>query len=376
MSEHVLVLGGGIIGLSCALEAARRGYRVTVIEPAAPGGQASGAAAGMLAPYSENTEQPDPFFRLCKESLERYPAWLGLIEEISGVPVEWIGSGSLNIAFHEADIAPLRTRLAWQNGLGAGAELVEGAALRKLEPLLSPDTAAAIYYPDESHVYAPQLVAALETACRKIGVHIADYAEGVRDVTLHGNSGVTVETDKKGAFSGDKLIVCAGAWTGSYERWFGFPVPIHPIRGQICAYEVPVGTVRHMVFSPQAYWAAKGNGTLVCGASEDVAGFDTTVTERGIERLHRYGPRVFPFLAGKSPVHRWAGLRPATRDGWPLLGHAAGLPQAVIAAGHYRNGILLSPVTAAAACDLLEGGAGPVPLAAFAPDRFATGIKA
>ncbi|EXX84900.1 FAD-dependent oxidoreductase, partial [Paenibacillus darwinianus] len=289
--------------------------------------------------------------------------------------IEWIPSGSLNIVYHEADLSPLRTRLLWQNRLGAQAEIVEGSRLRELEPHLSQNVEAALYCPQESHVYAPDLVAALEDACRSRGVAIMDHSGAVTDVRLSSAPGVTVSTTARGDISGDRLVVCTGAWTGALGRWFGLHFPVHPIRGQICAYEVPVGVVRHMVFSPQAYWTSKGNGTLVCGASEDVAGFDTTVTERGIGRLVRSGPKAFPFLADKPVVHRWAGLRPAIRDGWPMLGQLEGAPQVVIAAGHYRNGILLSPVTGASVTDLLDGKADWGLLAAFAPERFSLAVE-
>jgi glycine oxidase len=370
MADTVLILGGGIIGLASAFEAAGRGYRVTVLEAEAPGGQASGAAAGMLAPFSENPDQPDDFFRLCLDSLRRYPEWLASIEAASGTPIEWQSSGSLNIAYHEADLEPLRTRMDWHNRFGAEAELVDAALLRKLEPALSHDVRAAVRYPGESHVYAPALVAALEQACLRRGIRIVSGTGGTVDVRISPSS-VEVETQRQGRHAAERLIVCTGAWSGAFERWFGLPIPVHPIRGQICAYPVPVGAVRHIVVSSQAYWTAKGNGTLVCGASEDVAGFDTAVTERGIGRLIRWGPRAFPMLADLPVTHRWAGLRPATRDGLPLIGKLADAPNVIVATGHYRNGILLSPVTAAAVGALLDDRHAPVRLTAFAPERFA-----
>ncbi|XEC93422.1 glycine oxidase ThiO [Paenibacillus tarimensis] len=368
MAEHVLVLGGGIIGLSCAFEAKERGFDVTLIEPGALGGQASGAAAGMLAPFSENPDRPDPFFQLGHVSLGLYPEWVARLEAISGIDAELHSTGSINIVFHEADLLPLRTRLDWQNRFGAGAELVDRTALAKLEPLLADDVAAGLYCPAESHVYAPRLIQALEAACRKTGVRLIAHAGPITGISCEADS-VQVQAGNTG-IAGDRMVVCAGAWTGMYEQWFGLPMPVHPIRGQICSYPLPSGGVRHMVFSNQAYWVAKGNGTFVCGASEDVAGFDNTVTEKGIGRLTRIGPRVFPFLQDLETTHRWAGLRPATRDGWPLLGGLPAHPRVIMAAGHYRNGILLSPVTASVTADLLEGRKPDLPLEPFAPNRF------
>ncbi|MBW7474504.1 glycine oxidase ThiO [Paenibacillus oenotherae] len=368
MPPRILILGGGIIGLSCAFEAVGNGAHVTVIEPGAFGGQASGAAAGMLAPYTENAEQPDAFFRLCLDSLSRYPAWVERIESVSGISAELMGTGSLTVAMHEADVLPLHTRMAWQREFGADAEIVEGGQLHGMEPELSGGAAAALYSPHESHVNAPKLVESLEVACRKLGVHLQANAG---DVTVQDTgSGIRVTTSHGGTFDGDKLVVCAGAWACHYAELLGFSIPIHPIRGQICAFDGPLPQVNHMVFSSQAYWVGKQNGTLVCGASEDVAGYDNSVTDRGINRLVRWGPRLLPFLEGREPVIRWAGLRPATLDGWPLIGPVPGKPDIIIAAGHYRNGILLSPVTAAAVGGLLAGRSASESLSSFAPDRF------
>lgn len=371
MTQSIIVLGGGIIGLSCAFEAARRGMKVTLIEPAELGGQASGAAAGMLAPYSENTDQPDSFFQLSLLSLRHYPKWVEIIEELSGISVEWVRSGSVNVLLHEADVLPMQTRLRWQNAYGAEAELVGAEQLRKLEPQLVKSAVAGVYTPHESHIYAPKLVAALEAACRKLGVLFVTQAGEVNDVIVHAEGGVTVlAKELLQPIHAERLVVCAGAWSGDYEGWFGLTIPIHPIRGQICSFEHRPEEVHHMVFSSQAYWVGKLNGRLVCGASEDVAGFDTQVTERGIGRLIRSSNQLFPYLEGKPMANRWAGLRPATRDGLPLIGAVEGIPNVFMAAGHYRNGILLSPVTASIIVDLLEGKPTELPISTFSPNRF------
>ncbi|WP_219834501.1 glycine oxidase ThiO [Paenibacillus sp. R14(2021)] len=386
MGTRVIVLGGGIIGLSCAFEAVMGGAEVTVVEPGRVGGQASGAAAGMLAPYTENGELPDAFFQLCLDSLHRYPEWVRKIEEVSGQSAELTNCGSLTVAMHEADLQPLQARLAWQQRFGASAELIGQERLRKMEPLLHGGAAGALYCPTESHVHAPKLVAALEAACRRLGVRILEQAGAIAPPRAGsgGRVDAVVETAAYGSVSGDVLIVCAGAWANTYAALCGFPIPVHPIRGQICSFDLTGAddraagaSVSHMVFSSQAYWVQKRDGQLVCGASEDAAGYDTSVTDRGIDRLTRWTPRVFPFLGGRAPAMRWAGLRPATRDGRPLIGMVPGSPNVLIAAGHYRNGILLSPATAAMIGDLLIGVAPrQAEAASFAPDRFARGGRA
>ncbi|MHA7964586.1 glycine oxidase ThiO [Paenibacillus sp. CAU 1782] len=371
LSSDTIVLGGGIIGLSCAFEAARRGRRVTLLESGNLGGQASGAAAGMLAPFSENTEQPDPFFQLSLESLRRYPDWIQAVEEVSGIKAELMHTGSLSVIQHEADLLPAQGRAAWQNKWGAGAELIQGNALRNLEPNLSRDVQGAIHIPSESHVYAPKLVEGLITACRKLGDKLIEHAGGLAKLDLLQGGGVTLRmANLDEDIHGQSLLVCSGAWTGELERWLGIRIPVHPIRGQICSFRGSVEEVRHMVFSSQAYWVGKQNGEIVCGASEDVGGFTTDVTEKGISRLTSATSSFYPFLNNRVLARRWAGLRPATRDGYPLLGKVKGNSGVIMAAGHYRNGILLSPVTAKLVVDELEGRDNGDILHPFCPNRF------
>jgi glycine oxidase len=366
MGEHVLILGGGVIGLSCAYECAKRGHKVTVLEKNNCGGQASGAAAGMLAPFSENTEQPDDFFRLCLASHRLYPLWVKEIEELTKHSTEYINSGSLNVVYHQADLLSLETRLQWQRQYGVEGEILQGNNLFHKEPSLSKEIKAAVYYPQESHIYAPSYVKALEAACRKLNVDIQDHLREVEMVDPY--QGITFRSEEGRLFSGDRLIVCTGAWAKELESIFGIDIPVYPIRGQICAYQTKT-EVRHMVFSSQGYLVAKENGTLVCGASEDIAGFDTSVTEKGISRLEKWSPKVFPALTEK-PFYSWAGLRPATQDGMPMIGSLKDAKPIIFAVGHYRNGILLSPITAKVAADLIDGLPECTPLAAFSPNRF------
>ncbi|OMF38898.1 glycine oxidase ThiO [Paenibacillus sp. FSL H8-0548] len=361
-------MGGGIIGLSCALELQTRGYQAIVLETKRCGGQASGAAAGMLAPYSENVEGPDAFFQLCLDSLRLYPQWQERVKQISGQSFEYTDSGSLYVAYHDADLLALEGRLLWQRQFGSSGTILEGAELQRKEPLLTRDARAALYTPEESHIYAPHYVKALELACRGLGVHIYEQLDKLEIVEWQ--SEVVVRAADGRFFEGDQLLVCSGAWAQQLAETFHMNLPIYPIRGQICAYEVEAQPVSHMVFCNQGYLVGKENGTLVCGASEDVAGFDTSVTEKGIGRLKNWNKQLFPFLADKAPFHSWAGLRPATQDGYPLIGPIPESNRVVFAAGHYRNGILLSPATAVLAADFIADKQHNAYNQAFSPNRF------
>ncbi|AZK48811.1 glycine oxidase ThiO [Paenibacillus lentus] len=376
MNRNVVIMGGGIIGLSCAFELQKRGHRVTLLEIGRCGGQASGAAAGMLAPYSENLVEPDSFFRLCLDSLQLYPAWQAEVREISGQSFEYSQTGSLYAVYHEADILALEGRLLWQREYGSTGCIVEGEALKQIEPSLSNEIKAALYTPEETHIYAPHFVQALEQACRNLGVNIIEHLESVEILDVHqrqwqvSQREIVVRSRDGREFSAERLVVCSGAWARELSEALDFNIPIYPIRGQICAYSNIQHTVRGMVFNNQGYVVAKDNGTVICGASEDIAGFDTSVTEKGIDRLRKWNKRLFPSLEGEIPFHRWAGLRPSTQDGRPLLGALEASDQIVFAAGHYRNGILLSPVTAKIVADVIEGLELPSYYSAFLPERF------
>ncbi|WP_332691098.1 glycine oxidase ThiO [Halalkalibacter lacteus] len=368
MQEKVIILGGGVIGLATAFELSRRNYDVTVLEKTSCGGQASGAAAGMLAPFSEIGEDPDDFFKLCLDSLRMYNKWQTDVKEVSKLDFEFSQSGSLHAVYHDADVLSLETRQSWQREWGAQAELISGEQLWKMEPSLSKDVKAAMYYPEESHVFAPDYVKALERACRANGVTIIEHLDVVEVVEWKQSVALRAKDGRE--FVGDRLIVCSGAWSSELEETFGVRIPVYPIRGQICAYEIPINQVKHIVYTSQGYLVPKANGTLVNGASEDIAGFRTNVTEKGIARLTNWNKHVFPFLEKETPFHTWAGLRPATQDGFPLIGKLDKASHIVFATGHYRNGILLSPVTAVAVADLLDEKEAYSPLASCKPERF------
>lgn len=368
MGEEILIMGGGVIGLSCAFELQQRGHKVTVLETVRCGGQASGAAAGMLAPYSENVEGPDDFFLLCRDSLGLYPSWQQRVKDVSGLPFEYSNTGSLYLAYHEADLLALEGRLLWQRRFGSSGRIIEGNDLFKAEPYLSRDIIAALYTPEESHIYAPHYVKALEQACLRLGVRIEEELRTIE--VIHWLDELALQAGDGRIFTGDHLVVCTGAWAKELERTFNIQIPIYPIRGQICAYESKNDVAQHMVFGNQGYLVSKDNGTLVCGASEDIAGFDTSVTERGIAQLERWNKRIFPFLESLTPFHRWAGLRPSTQDGFPLIGPLQQAGHIIFAAGHYRNGILLSPVTAHRVADAVDGRFDLHMMQSFLPERF------
>lgn len=368
MSKEIIVIGGGVIGLAISFELQRRGHHVTILEKVECGGQASGAAAGMLAPFSEIAEDPDDFFLLCLKSLQHYKQWMTDVKEISKQEFEYTECGSYYVYFHEADELALEQRAEWQNKFGAQATFVSKEAFEQIEPNLSKKILGALHYPTEAHVYAPDYVKALEKANRMLGVHIVEQCG---DLTIQELENEIIVSNGTNTWKSDELIMATGAWSSEWEEVFQIRIPVFPIRGQICAYDFHgEHQVNHLIFSSQSYLTPKANGTLVCGASEDVAGFSTEITEKGVGRLIRWSEKMFPNLQNMEPFHRWAGLRPATQDGFPLLGRLDDFPRVHLAVGHYRNGILLSPITALMIADELEGKTSHVPFTYFKPERF------
>lgn len=364
-----VIIGGGVIGLAAAFELAKRDEQVTILEKGTCGGQATGAAAGMLAPYSEIEEDPDDFFAMAHQSLEMYPEWQREVKEVSGMDFQYERSGSLHVVFHEADELALETRLEWQKKWGIESDIVRGGRLRELEPYLTAEAIAAIHCPGEHHVYAPDYVQALKQACLNLGVHIIEETGEVRFQEISENV-VQLSTELKGDFFTDECIICSGAWTSFFAEHVAIPLPIFPIRGQICAYQKGVEHINHLIFSSQGYVLEKANGSIVCGASEDLAGYQTNVTEKGVGRLIKWSKRLFPFLAEQEPFHSWAGLRPATQDGYPLIGRLRHYPNIIVASGHYRNGILLSPRNAQLVADIVQGRQPDINMTLFDPMRF------
>ncbi|MDQ0481665.1 glycine oxidase ThiO [Guptibacillus hwajinpoensis] len=359
---RISIVGGGVIGLSIAYECQKRGHELTIVEALECGGQASGAAAGMLAPYSEIEEDPDDFFRLCQRSLQLFPSWQNEIKQSAQIDFEYNESGSLYCIFHEADRLSLETKKSWQKKFGVESFILSGDEVRQKEPDLSDEIVAGLWCPEESHIYAPDYVSALLQACRNTGVRVIEHAG---EATLGEDNEVITEHYE---IEADYTVIATGAWAMKWEDKLGFSLPVYPIRGQICAYEGP--SLKHIIFTSQGYLVSKENGSLVSGASEDIAGFNTDVTTHGIRRLERWSKKIVPKLLSETPFHTWAGLRPATQDGFPLIGRLQDSPRIILATGHYRNGILLSPVTAKIVADEIEGKTHDLAIGDFRPERF------
>jgi len=365
-SADVLILGGGVIGCLSALRLAQRGLDVALVERAQPGAEASGAAAGILAPQAE-AGGPGPFLDLTLHSRALWPA---LVEELgaTGIDVGWRAGGTLAVALDEAELAHLDARAAWQRAAGLAVEKLSAAETRALEPQLAP-LAGALRFAGDHQVEPARLMRALEVAAARAGVR---FIAGEARRVLHDGARVTgalVDQGGDGArLDAAHVIVACGPWSSLVDG-AGLPArAVTPLRGQLIEIELRPPPLAHVIFADGGYLVPRADGRVVVGSTEEDAGFRKEVTAEGLERLCARARRVCPPLAGRPVARAWSGLRPRSADGLPYLG-ATAIAGLLVTAGHHRNGILLAPVTAEIACALVTNAPPPLDLAPFSPLR-------
>jgi len=364
--SDVVVVGGGAIGCAIAGELARRGVAVTLLERGEPGGEASGAAAGLLSPQSDARE-PGPFFDLGLESRSLYPDWVGELENETGLAVGYRVTGILRCAYSEAERDALRERCQWQRS--AGLEACERTVREMsawLPGLLSPEVAGGAFFPEDGVVDSRVLTRALAASAARRGVRLCAGTEARRCVVEQGACrGVATATE---IFPAQTVVDASGAWAAFDPEWRG-ATPVRPVRGQIVALR-PEGTPLPVVIEAEdVYLVPRLDGQVLAGATSEQAGFRKAVTADAVRSLTAAASRLVPSLSSARFESAWSGLRPGTPDGWPILGEATGLPGLVFAAGHYRNGILLAPLTARVVADLVTGSSRR-DLSPFSPSRF------
>ena len=367
----IVVIGAGLIGLGIAYELRLRGADVRVIDAREPGSGASWAGAGMLAPYTEHIAS-DAFARLCAESLARYPAFVDGLRERGGVDARLRLDGILEAAFDDANVARLRAHVEALVARGVAASWLEPRDAHRLEPALRATLRGAAFSHAEGHVDNRRLGRALRAACDALGVRIDAFAGPVAlEADVRRALGVR---GPAGFIAADAVINATGAWAADLA---GVPerarVPVVPIKGQMLAIAIPRGLVRRVLWVPGAYLVPRDDGRLLVGATVERVGFDVRVTAHGIHALLGAALEALPALGDLNVAETWAGLRPGTPDELPYLGET-GLGGYFLATGHYRNGILLTPATAHALADVVEGKPGSS--AALAPFSLARNVRA
>ncbi|HEX8633339.1 MAG TPA: glycine oxidase ThiO [Pyrinomonadaceae bacterium] len=377
-----VVVGGGVIGLAVARELARGGAEVVVIERGArAGAESSWAAAGMLAPQVE-ADRADEFFRLAAAGRDAYPAFARELEEESGVSIELDRTGTLYLALNEADEAECERRFQWQTRAGLAVERLTAGEVRALEPQVSARVRSALRFPLDGQVENRRLTSALVKACTARGVRLFTHTE-VCAIKVEGGRATGVETSR-GATRAGSVVVAGGAWSSRLRldasAAHGFDAArvaaprVEPVRGQMLCYAPAAAgspLVRHVVYSPRGYLVPRRDGRLLAGTTTEHAGFDKSLTDAGRETIERHAREIAPAARALVLSDAWAGLRPRAADEWPVLGALADVPNLFYATGHYRNGILLAPLTGALVAGMiLRHGATPPLLEAFTPERF------
>jgi glycine oxidase len=371
VTEELLVVGAGVIGLSCAWLAARSGRRVTVVDPA-PASGASWVAGGMLAPVTEAWPGEEALLALGVESVRRWPAFAAELTAAAGRPAGLRTDGTVVAATGAGDRAELDALATHLARLGRPVERLTGRELRRLEPGLGPDVRGGLSVPDDLAVDNRVLLTALLAACANAGVTVVERAAGA--VLDDGARVLGIRCTDGREIAADTVLVCAGAHSGGlHPALHGL---VRPVKGEILrlaarpgAFPPPRRTVRALVDGRPVYLVPRDDGGLVLGATQAEIGFDTTVTVGGVRDLLRDAERILPGIAEYALVESAAGLRPGSPDNLPLVG-ALGPEGLVVATGHHRNGMLLAPVTADAVVALLAGRPVAEPVRAADPARL------
>jgi glycine oxidase len=337
----VAIAGGGVIGGAIALELARAGLRVGIFDRQQPGQEASWASAGILSPAPENPGMV-AMVPLGKASMALYPEFVAKVEEISGKSTGFRPKGTLEALFSPDTKEELSTIIALHHGLGLKAEPLRAADARELEPALSEEVEAAVLRPEEASVDNRLLTAAILEAAQRSGAEI--FADnGARAIWREGNrcAGLVLQNEKAEA---KWTIIAAGCFSAAIEGLAPY-APVRPAKGQMVALRGDELKIERVLWSEKIYLVPRNDGRIVAGATIEHAGFDKRVTAGGIEKILAAAIELAPGLANARMEETWAGLRPDSPDHLPILGPTE-IEGLVIASGHFRSGILLTPITA------------------------------
>jgi glycine oxidase len=371
-SYDAVVVGGGTIGLTCAWRMAGRGMRVVVVDPD-PGRGASWVAAGMLAPVTEVHYTEEPLVALTMAGARRWPSFAAELEVDAGSDIGYRTSGTLVVDTDDGDRAWSDDLYRFQCSLGLEVERLSARAVRELEPNISPGVRSGLLAKGDHQVQTRRFVSALLTAATARGVELRRSAVTAVDTAGGAVSGVHSEGDE---IRTPVVVLAAGCWSGSIAGIApGVLPPVRPVKGQILRLRGDADqpllrrSVRGLVAGSSIYLVPRADGTVVVGATVEERGFDATVTAGAVYELLRDAHRVVPGVTELELAEARAGLRPGSPDNAPIVG-AAAVDGLLIATGHYRNGILLSPITADTVAALATGGEPPAEMAPFTPARF------
>jgi glycine oxidase len=359
-----IVIGGGIVGAATARALAARGRRILLLDRGMPGGEASGAAAGMLAPQIEASAD-DPMLTLALTARDRYPDLVAELDRRTGINVGYRPGGIVLVAFDATEADALQARVRAQGAMGLDAEWLDRPALARRHPGIGPAAAGALLAPRDACVNNVTLTAALLADAARHGAEIADHEEATGVAIRSGRVAAVVTARRR--YSTGAAVVAAGAWSTRLE---GLPraLPVEPVRGQIALVTWPGGEPAGILFGRHVYVVPRGEDALL-GSTMEHAGFEKDTTPGGLAHIFDETAALLPDLGSQRLRRVWAGLRPMTPDGRPLIGADPEVAGLVYATGHGRNGILLGPLTGEIVRDLVLDGATAFDLAPCAVTR-------
>ncbi|OLC16603.1 MAG: glycine oxidase ThiO [Candidatus Rokubacteria bacterium 13_1_40CM_69_27] len=363
----VVVVGGGVIGCATAYELAKAGCAVVLLERATPGAEASGAAAGMLAPLGESSAAG--FRELAVASWRLYPAVVHELRERTGIDVEYVTRGTIYALATVHDVREAQSRAQWALGREFGIEAWDSGEVHAREPALSAKVSGAMFVRGDHWVNNQRLVVAYAQAAVAAGVALITGCGVSRLIVEDGHARAVVVADGE-RLDADVIVLAAGAWTAPLVASFGERLPVEPRRGQMIALAHVPPVLTHCVHGDEVYLVPRPSGELLVGATVERVGFQGAVTALGIAGLLSAAIELVPVLGG-LPINRtWYGFRPWAPDNLPILGPWPGLEGLWIATAHFRNGILLAPITAKVMTEWILTGRPSLSLEDFLPDRF------
>jgi glycine oxidase len=363
--RDAIVVGAGVIGLASAWRAAAQGLAVTVVDDASAGG-ASWASAGMLAPSTEVEYGEETLLRLNLAAAEAWPSFASELEAAAGHGIGYRTCGTVAVARDGDELAALVDHYRYQRELGLEVERLSARELRRLEPGLAPGVRGGLLVRDDHQVDSRALVEALREACSRAGASF----RSARAVAL--GDGPCVRLSDGDELTAGHVVLCAGCWTNAIEGLSAEAVPpVRPVKGQLLHLRGPASAplAERNVRGLEVYIVPRADGRVVVGATVEEQGFDGRATAGGVFELLREAHEILPGITELELTEIAVGFRPGSPDNAPVIG-PAGPDGVVVATGHYRNGILLTPVTADAVASLLVSGALPELVAPFTAARF------
>lgn len=374
MSPDVLIIGGGVIGLTTAYFLARDGVRVTVVDQGDLGQESSWAGAGIISPGNPKRAR-SPLGQLRARSAALFPELSAELREATGLDNGYLRCGGLELRRSGDDLERQRVAnlLREQRGEGVSCEVMDAKEVQVFEPGLSRHLPGAVFFPEIAQVRNPRHVKALIAACGTLGV---DLRPGCPVYQLE-REGDRIRSARVagGDLAADRFLIAAGAWSHQLLHGVGWQPGIRPIRGQIVLLNSSPLPFRRVLQAGPHYLVPRPDGRVLVGSTEEDVGFNKQTTAEAVQSLLAFATELAPALAA-APVERcWAGLRPGSPDGRPFLGPVPGLRNLFVAAGHFRSGISLSPATGLVMKEILQGQSPSVPLDAFRLDRSQESIK-